>query len=118
MGPPMPELQPSNPDAHRLYICGPMSAMPDFNHPAFFEAEAALLAAGFRVINPVLNGLPKDAEWAHHMKRDIALLLGCTGVATLDGWQASRGAKLEVHIARELGIPVMRHAEWLMWSGR
>ncbi len=114
----MPELQPANPDDHRLYICGPMSGIPDFNYPAFNYAEKLLIHAGFRVVNPANNGLSRKSPWEHHMKRDIALLLGCTGVATLDGWQDSRGARLEVHIARELNIPVMRLAEWAMWSGR
>lgn len=32
-----------------LYLCGPMSDLPDFNHPAFSAAAAELRAAGYRV---------------------------------------------------------------------
>ena len=41
------------------------------------------------------------------MRRDIAALMECDTVATLPGWQDSRGASLEVHIGKELGMKVV-----------
>ena len=38
------------------------------------------------------------------MRADIAVLVTCESVAMLDGWTASRGARLEHHIATELGM--------------
>ena len=41
------------------------------------------------------------------MRRDIKALMECNTVATLPGWQDSRGASLEVHIGKELGMKVV-----------
>jgi hypothetical protein len=40
------------------------------------------------------------------MRRDIAELVTCDAIAALDGWERSRGASLEVYIAKALGMPV------------
>ncbi len=96
-----------------LYLSGPMSDQPDFNHPTFNLAAQALRTAGWHVFNPVENGLPAHAPWPEHMRVDIAALMRCTAVATLDGWQASRGATLEVHIASRLGMQVSSLQHWL-----
>lgn len=101
------------PTRHRLYLCGPMTGLPDFNYPAFNDAAAMLRAAGYEVINPAENGLPANAPWPEHMKRDIAHLVQCTGVAVLPGHLNSRGARLELHIATELDIPAAAVSAWL-----
>lgn len=41
------------------------------------------------------------------MRRDIAALMDCDTVATLPGWEHSKGAKLEVLIAEKLGMTVV-----------
>ena len=41
------------------------------------------------------------------MRRDIAPLMDCDTVATLPGWQESKGAQLEVLIAKHLGMTVV-----------
>jgi nucleoside 2-deoxyribosyltransferase len=97
----------------RIYVSGPMTGMPGLNKPAFDQAAATLSRAGFAAINPAQNGVPDTAPWQEHMRVDIAMLTGCDGVATLPGHIASKGARLEVHIARQLGMPVMTVAQWL-----
>lgn len=89
-----------------VYLSGPMSGLPDFNKQAFMNAEARLNAAGIKVVNPVKNGVPADAEWSEHMRADISMLMTCAQIAMLPGWQNSKGAKLELHIAKQLGIAV------------
>lgn len=97
----------------RIYISGPITGMPNLNKPAFNTAAAQLRAAGFEAVNPIQNGVPDSAPWAAHMREDIKLLMACQGVATLPGTAASRGARLELHIARAIGIPVMTAQQWL-----
>lgn len=74
---------------------------------AFAEAELRLRSIGFEPVNPFKNGLPDEAHWREHMKADIALLLGCRYIYMLEGWELSKGAKLELDIASSCGIKVL-----------
>lgn len=97
----------------RAYISGPMSGMPDLNFPAFFSAEAQLRAAGYEPVNPATLNPDPDTTWRDCMRTDIKALVDCDAVATLPGWEKSRGATLEVHIAERLGLLVAPVDVWL-----
>ena len=101
-----------------LYLAGPMTGVEAFNHPAFHAAETRLRAAGYEVLNPARNGLPNDASWCAHMRRDINMLTVCHGIALLPGWDASRGVKLEVEIGNLLGLQVRHIDLWVEKSQR
>lgn len=101
-----------------IYVSGPMTEVPDFNHHTFNLAAQALRSAGWRVFNPAENGMSTEAPWAEHMRLDIRRLMDCTHVATLEGWQNSRGAALEVHIANRLGLQVSSLQHWLSRTAR
>lgn len=88
-----------------VYVSGPMSAYPGLNYPAFFEAETRLKTLGYEVLNPARH--PKQPSWADYLKLDLADVLRAEVVAVLPGWEASRGAALEVHVAHQLGTPVL-----------
>ena len=36
----------------KVYIAGPMSGIPEWNFPAFYQVEEALLALGLETVNP------------------------------------------------------------------
>ena len=107
-----------------IYIAGPMSGIPDLNFPAFHAKAAELRAAGYVVINPAeINGgadelvacasmTPEElqAHWQKCMRKDITELCTCDGIAMLDGWTRSKGATLEHHVARSLGLLVIEAA--------
>lgn len=97
----------------RIYIAGPMTGIPEFNYPAFHTAKADLLAAGFEVRSPADHALGAHLVWADYMRKDIPWLLECDAVAVLPGWEGSRGASLEIHIARALEMPVRAIEDWL-----
>lgn len=92
--------------AGRTYIAGPMTGLPDFNHATFNAAAAALRAQGRTVINPADHGVVPGAAWEDYVRADLALLAGCEIIYLLPGWSRSRGAMLEHHVARTLGMPV------------
>ncbi|WP_246541602.1 DUF4406 domain-containing protein [Pseudomonas rustica] len=93
--------------ANRLYLAGPMTGIEDFNYPAFNAMAERLRAAGYDVENPADHGTVDGADWADYMAYDLTRLGLCGQVAVLPGWENSKGARLEVHIARELGMPLV-----------
>lgn len=104
-----------------IYVAGPMTGFKDLNFPAFHAKAAELRAEGHVVINPAeINGGEDElalcadmtdaeayAHWQKCMRNDIKMLADCDGIAMLDGWTRSKGATLEHHIARALGLLVI-----------
>ena len=102
----------------RLYVAGPMTGYPRWNFGAFETATAALRGAGFDVISPaeidIEGGFDPDApielytqtDRVNALRRDILALLDVDGVALLDGWENSSGARLEAHIGESLDLMV------------
>lgn len=88
----------------RVYVSGPMTGMPELNHPAFNKAAAQLRAQGIAVFNPA--ELPKNNSWSwcDYMRADLKALMDCTEILMLPGWEKSKGARLEMHVAIALGM--------------
>ena len=89
------------------YISGPMSGYPEYNRSQFTIAAKMLRERGYEVCNPIELDESPDLAWSDYLRKDIRALMDCTGVITLPGWQESRGASLEVHIAHALGMTVL-----------
>lgn len=98
----------------RVYVAGPMSGLPLHNYPAFNATTDRLRAAGIDAVNPAENGLPDTAEWDEHMRADIAQLVTCDAIVLLPGWEWSKGATLEHHIANALGLRIFQTVEGLL----
>lgn len=96
----------------RIYLSGPMSGLADHNFPAFNRAADDLRARGYDVVNPADNGAEPGKPWTDYLRQDLKALVDCDAVATLPGWTRSRGASLEVHVARELGMGIRPIHEW------
>lgn len=95
------------PALKRVYICGPITGKPDDNKPAFLGAQRVIDVLGYHAINP--HDICKDIEpkeWAACMKADLKVMVDCDYIVVLKGWDGSKGAQLEVKIARELMMPV------------
>ncbi|MDR1190305.1 MAG: DUF4406 domain-containing protein [Verrucomicrobiales bacterium] len=108
----------------KVFICGPMTGLPEFNYPAFFAAEETLRELGFRVFNPArsLDGTADagrtDLPWEFYLSKSIPMLCAADMVLVLDGWEDSKGARLELEIARQLRKPLqtvgnLRASVWL-----
>lgn len=96
-----------------LYVAGPMSGIDHWNRPAFEDAQARLRDAGFDISSPLDNQEAGGYEWHACLRIGLQHMLLCDGVATLDGWQRSRGATLEVFMACQVAIDVRSVAEWI-----
>lgn len=95
-------------DKDKVYISGAI-AYYDMaeRREAFSDAEMRLRGMGFNPVNPFKNGLPDEAHWREHMRADIRLLLDCEFIYMLQGWELSKGAKLELDVASSCGIKVL-----------
>lgn len=97
-----------------------MSGIEDWNFPAFFEAEKQLIELGHQPINPAHNdgetveealksaGSPErpNNSWTYYMRRDLPSVMAADAICVLPGWQNSKGASLEVHVAKAIGLPI------------
>ena len=95
----------------RIYIAGPMTGLPELNFPAFHAMAAHLRSLGHHVVNPAEINVDPAKGWAECMRADIRELVSCTAICLLPGWEKSRGASLEHHIAQSLGFEVMTMEE-------
>ena len=93
----------------RVYISGAIEHYDlEERRAAFGRAEQLLGLHGLKAVNPMKNGLrPAEAHWREHMRRDIALLLECDAIFMLEGWELSKGAKLELDVASSCGLKVL-----------
>jgi hypothetical protein len=88
------------------YLSGPMSGLPNNNIKAFNEAAAFLRSNGVEVVNPpeICTGCN---NWHEYLRKDIKALCDCDGIIMLPGWEDSKGAHLELHIAHRIGIKII-----------
>lgn len=89
----------------RIYLSGPMTGIPDNNFPAFREWAARLRADGMEVVSPA--EIQEAGTWELCLRADIRELCTCDAIALMPGWEGSKGANLELHIAHRLGMKVM-----------
>lgn len=98
-----------------------MTGYKNWNFPAFFEVEEKLIALGHEPVNPAHNdgatvqealesaGSPDKPNnpWRWYMRRDLPHVLEVDAICVLPGWQKSKGASLEVTVAKAIGLPIM-----------
>lgn len=114
----------------KVYVAGPMTGIPSFNFPAFDAAAAQLRRAGYDVVSPAEmddpvtraaamaspdgapgSGSTNGETWGDFLARDVKLIAdgGIDGIMVLDGWENSRGARLETFVGAALcGLPIFR----------
>ena len=105
----------------KVYIAGPMSGKPQYNFPAFDAVAFDWREHGNVVASPPditrafwwdrfgrqYNPETDRAEWGDAVtcelfKRDLAAVCDADVIVVLDGWEHSRGARIEVAVANAL----------------
>lgn len=103
-----------------------MTRIPQYNVPAFLEAQADLEAKGITAHLPVDMSEPAvqkkllasksgtefvtDKTWGQLLALDLELIESkCDAIVVLHGWQRSRGARLETFFGRLLEYPILHY---------
>lgn len=91
----------------RVYLAGPMTGIKDFNYPLFNLVAARLRDVGHFVLNPAeLN--PTNVTYRAALAVDLAWICAhAEMIALLPGWQASKGATVEVALAACFRLPLL-----------
>lgn len=88
-----------------IYLSGPMTGLPEWNFPEFNRVAAKLRALGHTVLNPAETlGGDTSKPRKFYMRYDIGLLLKCDTIVLLKNWRKSKGALVEVEVAKELEL--------------
>lgn len=88
----------------KIYIAGAVSGIErTVCTQKFFEMERRLKDMGFIPINPV-NIVPAITDWHTAMRICIKALVECDGFVKLNDWEGSKGAMIEVSLARNIGL--------------
>jgi hypothetical protein len=110
----------------KIYIAGPMTGYERYNFDAFEAAKFRALDAGHAVVTPCditqevwhLNfGRPFDPATdrcdygdpvlCQMLREDLRAVLNADAIALLPGSEKSRGAQLELAVARAIGLRVL-----------
>ncbi len=82
-----------------------------WEHPAAVNPAEINGGADELVACAAMTPVELKAHWQMCMRKDIAMLMTCDGIALLPGWDRSKGACLEKHNAVELGMVIALAAE-------
>lgn len=99
----------------KIYISGKIGGL-EYNEAfvLFSEAEAEARRVFGKVssVVEVINPMKKVSEtldwtWCEYLREDIKILCDCAGIYMLNNWRDSKGASLELDVAKALGLAVV-----------
>lgn len=96
----------------KLYLSGPMTGIDNYNHEVFDRVAAEFRQVGFEVCSPAefFDG-DITRERHEYMREAFKYLLEADTVVILPGWEGSKGARLEIMMAQELGLNLVEYVE-------
>lgn len=86
----------------RIYLSLPITGQENKAREKASEVSQMLRSAGREVVNPF--DLPCDKplpEWIDWMCVDLYALYGCDAIYLCEGWQFSKGCRIEASFAKE-----------------
>ncbi len=92
----------------KVYIAGAITGEDWTEVKSKFKKAQRILEefGAYDVINPCDHQI-KEGTWNDYMKKGLKELLDCDGILALDSWTYSRGAQIEVRLAKDLGLFIL-----------
>lgn len=94
----------------KVYISGAITGVDNYEE-LFKNAEDELKAKGYDVVNPVTIEQNHDNTWNSFMRVDLKAMLDCDAIYMLSNYKTSRGANIELNLAKELDFEVIYEDE-------
>lgn len=92
----------------KIYISLPISGHPEAEVREHADRiKAALSRAGHRPVSPFDIYAGRNPQYADYLCADLRALADCDAIILCDGWQFSRGCRIERTFAEEFGKAVM-----------
>ena len=90
-----------------VYIAGKVSGIEIEARVLFKRAEIELLIQGHDVINQMELEHDHDKTWQSYMRECISAMMKADALYLLPNWRESKGARIEVQLAHNLGIKIL-----------
>jgi hypothetical protein len=92
----------------KCYIAGKIGDLPEEIYKANFEkAKNHVVQLGLIPISPIDLPHDHDKSWRSYMIEDLTTMMQCSFVYVMDGWLESKGARIEIELARKLQIKIL-----------
>ena len=110
----------------KVFLSGPMTGYPGYNFQRFNLAEKQLADAGIECVNPVHickkykeeHVLADKAVFDKMIAEEQEAERECDAILLLDGWQMSKGVRLELKIALEMDMQIFLEEDLDICGGR
>ena len=110
----------------KVFLSGPMTVYPGYNFQRFNLAEKQLADAGIECVNPVHickkykeeHVLADKAVFDKMIAEEQEAERECDAILLLDGWQMSKGVRLELKIALEMDMQIFLEEDLDICGGR
>lgn len=91
----------------KVYVSGKITGMEELAALIFDNAETILSNIGLEVVNPMKLDHDHDKRWESYMRVCIKALCDCDCIYILPNYNESRGALMEIAIAKDLDIKLV-----------
>lgn len=96
----------------KCYIAGKIGGLSEMEYKGNFEsAKDYLKNIGVEPVSPLDLPHNHDRTWNSYMREDLAAMLQCDAVYAINNWRLSPGAKIEVELALNVGMPILQQGQ-------